>query len=33
MPKGSDNRNALLKAIKGVTIAETTLDFVYERTK
>ncbi len=31
--KGSDNREALLKAIKGITLAEKTLDFVYERTK
>lgn len=33
LAKGSDNRAALLKAIKGITLAEKTLDFVYERTK
>ena len=33
LTKGSDNRGALLKAIKGSTLAETTLDFVYERAK
>jgi Raf kinase inhibitor-like YbhB/YbcL family protein len=33
LAKDSDNRDALLKAIKGITLAETTLDFVYERTK
>jgi Raf kinase inhibitor-like YbhB/YbcL family protein len=31
LAKGSDNRVALLKAIKDITLAETTLDFVYER--
>jgi phosphatidylethanolamine-binding protein (PEBP) family uncharacterized protein len=31
--QGSDNRDVFLKAIKDITIAETTLDFVYERTK
>lgn len=31
--KGNDNRSAFLKAIKDVTLAETTLDFVYERAK
>jgi phosphatidylethanolamine-binding protein (PEBP) family uncharacterized protein len=33
LAKGSDNRAALLKVIKGITLAEKTLDFVYERTK
>ena len=33
LTKGSDNRAALLKAIKDITLAETTLDFVYEREK
>jgi len=33
LAKGSDNRAALLKAIKSITLAEKTLDFVYERTK
>ena len=33
LPKGNDNRATFLKAIKGVTLAETTLDFVYERSK
>ncbi len=33
LAKGSDNRAALLKAIKGLTLAEATLDFVYERDK
>jgi len=33
LEKGSDNRAALLKAIKGITLSEKTLDFVYERTK
>lgn len=31
--QGSDNRDVFLKAIKDITIAETTLDFDYERTK
>jgi Raf kinase inhibitor-like YbhB/YbcL family protein len=31
--KGSDSRAAFLKAIKDVTLAETTLDFAYERAK
>jgi Raf kinase inhibitor-like YbhB/YbcL family protein len=31
LAKGSDNRHALLNAIQGITLAETTLDFVYER--
>lgn len=33
LAKGSDNRAGLLKAIKGITLAETTLDFQYERKK
>ena len=33
LAKGSDNRAGLLKAIKGITLAETTLDFQYERRK
>ena len=33
LPKGSVNRDTLRKAIKGITLAETTLDFVYERAK
>ncbi len=33
LDKGSDNRANLLKAIKGFTLAETTLDFQYERKK
>ena len=33
LAKGNDNRAGLLKAIKGITLAETTLDFQYERKK
>jgi phosphatidylethanolamine-binding protein (PEBP) family uncharacterized protein len=33
LPKGSDNRAAFLKAVKDVTLAETTLDFIYERAR
>jgi Raf kinase inhibitor-like YbhB/YbcL family protein len=33
LAKGSDSRAAFLKAIQDVTLAETTLDFVYERAK
>ena len=33
LPKGSENRASLLKAIKDVSLAETTLDFHYERKK
>ena len=33
LPKGSENRASLLKAIKDVSLAETTLDFQYERKK
>ncbi len=33
LAKGSDNRAGLLKAIKKITLAETTLDFKYERKK
>lgn len=33
LAKGSDNRANLLKAIKGITLAEKTLDFQYERKK
>ncbi len=33
LPKGSENRVSLLKAVKGVTLAETTFDFQYERKK
>ena len=33
LPKGSDNRAGLLKAVKEVLLAETTLDFKYERKK
>ena len=33
LAKGSDNRAAFLKAVKDVTLAETTLDFQYERKK
>jgi len=31
LAKGSDNRASFLKAIKNVSLAETTLDFQYER--
>ena len=33
LSKGSDNRAGLLKAIKDITLAETTLDFQYDRKK
>jgi phosphatidylethanolamine-binding protein (PEBP) family uncharacterized protein len=33
LAKGSDNRANLLKAIKDISLAETTLDFRYERKK
>ena len=33
LPKGSENRESLLKAIKDVSLAETTLVFQYERKK
>lgn len=33
LAKGSDNRRGLLKAIEGIKLAETTLDFQYERKK
>ncbi len=33
LAKGSDNRANFLKAIKEITLAETTLDFQYERKK
>ncbi len=33
LDKGSDNRANFLKAIKGITLAEKTLDFQYERKK
>lgn len=33
LDKGSDNRANFLKAVKGITLAEKTLDFQYERRK
>lgn len=33
LPRGSDNRAALLKAVKDVALAESTLNFKYERKK
>lgn len=33
LAKGNDNRAGLLKAIEGIKLAETTLDFQYERKK